>query len=208
MGLSVASALACGGDETIGQRVDRHIDEAKQAGEQALYKTGDAITDNAKKAGDWVAEKHASGELTDSALSALKSVGDGVSEVVSRGKQLAPVAVEIGKVLYAAVDKDVDIEPIYQAIDDEAAMRELDESIHDMPRVETIDGVEVGFKDVSSTDAGTKSSESAYLVVWRQGENLVGFVYRSKTDVNLEQLIAEAPRLVALAQAASSTEPT
>ena len=67
-----------------------------------------------------------------------------------------------------------------------------------MPRVELIDGLSVGFKQLSSVDLGRTSSESAYLVMWRQHDRLIGFVFRSRRDVALADLVREAPRLVAL----------
>ncbi len=67
-----------------------------------------------------------------------------------------------------------------------------------MTRVEPIEGLQVGFKQLSSLDLGKQVSESAYLVVWRQDDRLVGFVFRSRREVALDQLVREAPRLVAL----------
>ncbi len=202
--LASASTLAGCGEETLGQKVDRLTDEAKQAGREALDETAKTVSDKAGEAADWVAQKHASGELSDAALGAMKTAGEGIASVASTGAQLAPVALELGQVLYEVVDKDIEIEPIYQAIDDADKAEALDEDIGDMPRVETIDGLEVGFKDVSSSDAGKRSSASAYLVLWRQGDHLVGFIYRSASEIDIERFMQEAPRLIEKARAATA----
>ena len=57
----------------------------------------------------------------------------------------------------------------------ELALRrsEADTAIQGMTRVEVIDGVQVGFKELSSLDLGHRVTEHAYLVVWRQGDRLV-----------------------------------
>ena len=113
------------------------------------------------------------------------------------------MATEIGKALASAVDSDTMIEPIYQEVSGaspELALgrAEADAAISGMSRVEVIDGLQVGFKELSSLDLGHRVTESAYLVVWRQGDRLVGFVYRSRRDVAIGQLVSAAPRLIGL----------
>ena len=39
---------------------------------------------------------------------------------------------------------------------------------------------------------------SGYLVLWRRGDKLIGFVWKSKRDVDLAVLLGEAPRLMGL----------
>jgi hypothetical protein len=39
--------------------------------------------------------------------------------------------------------------------------------------------------------------------MWRQGDHLVGFVYRSRREIDIEKMVAEAPRLVKLVQTAT-----
>ena len=116
---------------------------------------------------------------------------------------MAPAAIEIGRVLVGAYDKDVDFDPIWRKVDTPEARIALDATIGEMPRVEMIDGLKVGFKDLSSRDTSKSVSESAYLVLWRQADHVMGFVYRSRTTVDIEVLIREAPRLVALARGAT-----
>ena len=118
-------------------------------------------------------------------------------------EQGIPVALEIGKALVGAVDSDTLIEPIYQEVgggSPELAVRrtEADAAIKAMTRVEVIDGLQVGFKELSSLDLGHRVSEQAYLVVWRQDEHLVGFVFRSRRDIKIAEVVALAPKLVAL----------
>ena len=45
-------------------------------------------------------------------------------------------------------------------------------------------------------------SEQAYLVVWRQDDRLIGFIYRSRRSVDLVQLVGLAPRLIGLVRSA------
>lgn len=143
------------------------------------------------------------GELSATTRSWLDgATGDGIEPLVAKGTQLAPVALEIGKVVNDAVDKDYAIEPIYQDVGDEAAQKELDEKLAKMPKTQEIDGVRVGFKQLSEVSSETKVNESAYLVLWRRDDHLVGFVYRSRSEIDVDELFAEAPRLVGLVNSA------
>lgn len=147
------------------------------------------------------------GELTEATKAWLRRGAEAsvssIEAVLQKGEQVVPVALEITRAVVAAIDSDTAIEPIYQEVaggSSELALRrtEADAAIQGMTRVEPIEGLQVGFKQLSSLDAGKQVSESAYLVVWRQDDRLVGFVYRSRREVALDQLIREAPRLVGL----------
>jgi len=161
----------------------------------------------AQAAADWAGELYRSGQLSDTARAWIKSGAaasqSGIEAVLQRGEQAVPVATEIGKTLASAIDSDTMIEPIYQEVSGASpelalARAEADAAISGMTRVEVIDGLQVGFKDLATLDLGHKVNESAYLVVWRQGDRLVGFVYRSRRDIDLAQLVSAAPRLVGL----------
>jgi hypothetical protein len=171
-------------------------DAAKDAGKAA----GEAAANGAGRAKDWVMEKHTSGEISAGTRKMLESAGDGISATVLKGKQLVPAGLELARVAFEAYDKDVDVEAIYQDIGDPAAQAELDAQINGMPRVETIDGLEVGFRDITNRDASKSTTESAYLVTWRQEDKLVGFIYRSKTEIDIEQLVAAMPTVLAKAK--------
>lgn len=160
----------------------------------------------ARVAREW-AEGLNLGELSESAKSWLRrgaeASASGIEAVLQKGEQVVPVAKEIGGALASAIDADTTFEPIYQEVaggPPELSRRrsEVDVAIQGMTRVEPIDGLQVGFKQLSSLDLGHSVSESAYLVMWRQGDRLVGFVFRSRRDVSLPQLVAGAPRLVGL----------
>lgn len=147
------------------------------------------------------------GELSESAKAWLRKGAEastsGIEAVLQKGEQVVPVAVEIGRALGGVVDASTRFEPIYQEVpggSPELAERraEADAAIQDMPHVEVIDGLSVGFKQLSRFDLERHASESAYLVMWRQHDRLVGFVVRSRRDVALAELVREAPRLVAL----------
>ena len=166
------------------------------------------IKDAAAAARGWAAGLRL-GELSESARGWLRAgaaaSSAGIEAVLEKGEQVVPVAQEIGRSVGKAVDVDTAIEPIYQELsggEGDPRRAAVDAAIQAMPRVEVIDGLQVGFKQVSSLDAGRQSSESAYLVTWRQGDRLVGFVYRSRRSLDLQELVAAAPRLVGLVRSA------
>lgn len=203
-------ALALTSSSGCEDAADKAKDAAKEVGDQAADK-GKALAgelgDKAKsKAGELWAETPSSGELSDTAKGIFNkgaaASGEGVEALLARGVQLAPVAFDVGKTLGGFVDSETKIEPIVQNLDDAEAQAELDARIKDMPRVETIDGVDVGFKDVSQWDAAGRETDSAYLILWRKDNRLLGLVYRSHKRINVDKVIAEAPRLLSLVSGA------
>jgi hypothetical protein len=173
---------------------------AKEAGARVQAAGEQLAGDAVDKSQELWAERR--GELSEDAkgifAKGAASSGEGVEAMLQKGKQVAPVALDVAQTLHAAVDGDVDIEPIVQNLDDAQAQAELDRRIADMPRVETIEGVDVGFKEVTQWDTGGRGTESAYLILWRRDARLYGLVYRSNKRINIEKLIAEAPRLINL----------
>lgn len=198
--------------KAAGDLADKTVDASKKAaGELA----DDAVDASKKAAGDLVdATKSGAkslfddvrndGELSASAkawLASQASADDGAIEaVLVKGVQLAPVALEATKVLVDATDSETRIEPIFQKVDGDPS--KTDAAIAGMPRVEAIDGLTVGFKQMDSLDASKKVEHRGYLVMWRHEDHLIGFVYRSTRTIDLEKLVAEAPRLVKLTQKA------
>jgi hypothetical protein len=172
---------------------------SEDAAEQAVDKAKDQAKD---KAGELWAERPATGELSEAAKGIFNKgaeASDGsVEALLAKGVQLAPVAVDIAKTLHSAIDSEIDVEPIVQKLDDYTSQADLDARIADLPRVEAINGLDVGFKDVSQWDTRGRETQSAYLVLWRRDDQLLGLVYRSKKRINVDQLIAEAPRLIGL----------
>jgi hypothetical protein len=209
----VLALPACSEDasqEAVDKLENAAKDKARELGEQAKDKSkelaGD-LGDKAKdKAGELWAERPQSGELSDAAKGIFDkgaTASDGsVEALLANGVQLAPVAFDVAKTLHSAVDSDVEIEPIVQKLDGEQSQAELDARVKDMPRVETIDGVDVGFKDVSQWDTRGHESQSAYLILWRRDDRLLGLVYRSRKRINVDTLVAEAPRLIGLVSGA------
>ncbi|HGG57163.1 MAG TPA: hypothetical protein ENK31_05150 [Nannocystis exedens] len=201
--------------------VHRTIDDASalaKEGAEATDKATAAVKEGSKTASEWAADlQRSSGELSATASrwideGAARAEGSGVTieSILASGKQVAPTALEIGTSLASAVDHDRLLEPIFQRIEpagkDGAAdtlrtSERADRAIAAMPRVEVIDGLTVGFRDLTSTTTGKRVSESGYLVIWRKGDYLVGFVYRSRQTIDIERLIADAPRLIALVRA-------
>ncbi len=181
---AVAPSLACSEDTA---------DKAKDKGKELAGDLGDKAKDKA-------------GELSDAAkgifAKGAEASDSGVEALLAKGEQLAPVAFDVAKTLHGFVDGDIDIEPIVQDLDDEGAQAELDARIKDMPRVETIDGVDVGFKDVTQWDSDGRQTESAYLVLWRRDNRLLGLVYRSNKRIHIDKVVAETPRLLGLVSGA------
>jgi hypothetical protein len=180
--------------------------ERTRAAQEMAEAAGQRTAEAAQAAREW-ASGLGLGELSESAKTWLRrgasASASGIEAVLQKGEQVVPVALEIHRALSAAIDTDTAIEPIYQEVaggPNELALRraEADAAIRGMTRVEPIEGVQVGFKQLSSLDLGKQVSESAYLVMWRQDDRLVGFVLRSRREVAFDGLVREAPRLVAL----------
>ena len=212
---SLAVLLAClvplGCDDTAEKAKDavEKTEKAVEKTQEVIEKTEKTIEKGKETAQDLkdkaaIAKKiledvPKSGELTDSAKNWLKEHSGEMETVVVTGVQIAPVAWEIAKVLNEAVDSETVVEPVFQDVDD---VKKIDEAIDGMPRVEVIDGLNVGFKQLDSTDAKQNVKERAYLVTWRHESHLVGFVYRSQRTVDIETLVKEAPRLISLTKTA------
>jgi hypothetical protein len=196
--------------EDAAKRTNAAIDDAKKSIDDAGKTIDDAkkkatlAVDDAKQATKraWAGLTD-TGELSKSALEWMSSekTKQGIVDVLGKGAQVAPVALEVGKTVNAAVDSETAIEPIYQSLDGRDPA-EVDKAISAMARVEVIDGLKVGFSQLSRTDASVKVDETAYLVTWRADDHVVGLVYRTKRSIDLDLLIKEAPRLVAMTKAA------
>lgn len=175
--------------------------------EKSRQAAGDLVDDAGDRAKSLWDEVPSTGELSDSASAWISRTahraGGGIEAVIVKGKQIGPEALEIGSNLRKAVDSDTAVEPIYQEVDDGGRTAEdVDAAIGDMPRTEVIGGVTVGFKKMDELSEQRSLKERGYLVMWRQGDHLVGFVYRSRREIDIEKIVAEAPRLVTLVQAA------
>jgi uncharacterized phage infection (PIP) family protein YhgE len=175
------------------QKVDELSAQAKAGADKV--KEG---TDKAKALWGDVPESGELSETTKSWLDDQADEGDStIASVIAQGKQVAPVAAEIGESASKVVDSEHLIEPIYQEVDGDESS-EVDKAISDMPRVEVIEGLTIGFKQLDETSADAVVKERGYLVTWREGNHLIGFVYRSKKTIDLEALVAETPRIVGL----------
>ncbi len=183
---------------------------AKQTAAQAqesLEETRRVWAERSAAARAWAEDLSDTGELSNTARAWLsagaEATQDGAESLLVRGEQVAPVAVSIGRSLAEVYDSDTVLEPVYQPIgapgdDPETGNAKADAAIKDMGRVEVVDGVSVGFKDLTSTSTRERVSERGYLVLWRKDDHLVGFVYRSRKTIDLEKLVAEAPKLLGL----------
>ena len=169
-------------------------DDAVDAGKKAVDATKDAV-DASKKAVDdakkWWDDVPDTGELSDKTKAWLaKAADDGeasIEKALADGEQYAPTALQIAQGLSSAVDSETGFEPIYVKVDDKAS---ADEKIGDMPKVQVVDDLTIGLKRVDEWEGLTKNKERGYLVLWREDEHLVGFVYRSRSEINLEKVAA------------------
>jgi hypothetical protein len=115
---------------------------------------------------------------------------------LAEGAGSAQMVAKIAAATAQAVDSETTILPVYRRID--APKEDIDQAIGDMPRTEVIDGVTVGFKQLSSLDTEKHVTEKGYLVLWRKDDHLVGFVYRSKKEIDLGTVVKQAPAIIQL----------
>ncbi len=207
--------------EEATQKVAEGVDAARPYAEAArpyAERAGEAMAEGAEVARPY-AEKAASatrgwldeqlpssGELSASARAWLReTAGDEATESaeawVLRGKQMTDAAREVGSTLNAAVDRDWACEPVIQHVDDASARRQLDEVIDDMPRVEVIDGLAVGFKSIGGQTATGTERDRGLLVLWRRDDHLYGFVLRARRKIDVETLVRQMPRLIRIMEA-------
>ncbi|MEZ4426755.1 MAG: hypothetical protein R3A51_03580 [Nannocystaceae bacterium] len=212
--LSLLLVLSCGGDGAPGEQVDAAKGRASAAAGKARdavteFKgradaTKDAVREKTGVAKAWASDLTHNGTLSETARGWLDGAdGSKIAAIVAKGEQLSPAALAIAGSLAAAYESDTAIEPVYQKIDPasgEVTTKAVDDAIHEMGRVEVIDGVSIGFKELTSTTAEKRVTEKGYLVLWRRDDHLVGFVYRSRKEIDLEKLVADAPRLYGLVE--------
>jgi len=181
--------------KAAGELADKAVDASKTAASDLAT----ATKDGARSLYD---DLRNDGELSSSAKEwfATRASETSIESIVVKGAQLAPVALEASKVLLDAVDRETVIEPIFQKIDDDPA--KVDAAIGDMPRVEVIEDVTVGFRQMERLDSSTHVAQKGFLVMWRHEDYLVGFVYRSTRTIDLDALVAETPRLLRLTEQA------
>lgn len=111
------------------------------------------------------------------------------------GRTVTPTAVALGEALSSAVDSDHVVEPIYRELTPED-IAAVDAAIGDLPRVEVVDGVTVGYKQLDELSLERYHEERGYLVVWRTENRMIGLLYRSSKTIDVDALIALTPRLM------------
>ena len=204
------------------QKTGEVVSEGYQKAKPALEKTGEVIADGVEKAAPvlndagayartWLPEMPTSGELSAQAETWIKAGAGDEARVeywLGKGRQALPPAKEIAKTLNQAVERDYLIEPIFRPFampggsNSAAEIAKVDATIEAMPRVEVIEGLTVGFRKLSADDSEGREKQTAFLVLWRMDQHLVGFVFRSRRKIRVDQLVVEAPRLVSLVKAA------
>jgi hypothetical protein len=197
--LDKAGAAVVAGVDTAVEKGVELAKEGYEASKPTLHVGYVAAVDGLTTAAEHT--KSFSGSLTASSwtwLQAQAAKNESISSIIAHGKQVSGAASEIYTILDAAIDSDTDIEIIYQPIEGDTA--NTDRAIQAMPRVEVIDGLQVGFQDMTGYQGTSRVNESAYMVVWRQGDKLVGFIYRSHSGIKIDLLVKEAPRLITLAR--------
>lgn len=213
--VSEASAQAVeASKKTASELADKASDEATKLGEDAVKATrkaaDDAVEATKQGASSLYDDLRNDGELSRTAKAWLaeQATEGNIVSYVTKGVQLAPAAAEAGKVLVDAVDSDTAVEPIYLHLgqhlgaDEEADLAKVDAAIADMPRVEVVDDVTVGFEQLEGFEGSDHVKERGFLVMWRHQDHLVGFVYRSKRRIDLAAVVAETPRIIRMTQQA------
>jgi hypothetical protein len=176
--------VGCDDDGAARAQADKAAKAAGRAGKAAYAKAREVGRDIADK-GERVHARAV--ELLEPHARRFK---DGIEAIVLGAEQRATVAAKIGAAAAEVVDGDTTIIPIYQGIEDAEARARVDAAIGQMPRSEVIDGLTVGFKELTDLDSQRRTAESGYLVVWRRDNQLIGFIYRSKTTIDFAKLAA------------------
>lgn len=192
MGLLVLAAMGCEGAESaardgLGRAASAAADKSRDLADQASSGAKGKLSELGDEAASYV----------DARLrAAMAGAKDGTIEARLReGKSPALEVVRIAKAVSGSVSSDTTILPIYRPATEVDA---IDAEIRNMPRTEVIDGVTVGFKQVRKLDPSEKVDEEAYLVLWRRGDKVVGFVYQKKTRIDIDTLVKETPKLMRL----------
>lgn len=117
-----------------------------------------------------------------------------VERRLAEGASSAEMIAKIASAVAGVVDSETTILPVYRHTD--ASRQDIDRAIGDMPRTEVVDGVTVGFKQLTSTDTEKHVTEKGYLVLWRHEDHLVGFVCRSRKTIDVATLVERAPAII------------
>jgi hypothetical protein len=189
-----ARARAREGAEEVRDQAREHAREIRErAG--SLRDRAAALEDRAKSlTGEAAALRDRAKDLGRDAIDTIrpyaKTGAGGIENLIVAGKTNAVEAAKLAASVAPAIADGVGFLPIYIDLGGENEQQAMDRAIGNMPRVEVIDGLTVGFR------AFTKRQ---FLVVWRQGARLIGFVYTSLLDVAIGHVVEQAPRLISLA---------
>jgi hypothetical protein len=192
---ALAVALGCGDDPSSSAR--NAVAAAQAAASAQTARAVEAVDAAAKSTRDAAAslwpDVPDTGALSRTALRYLASASDGAAGLVAVGAQLAPVAQRIAQGLDAVVDRELQLEPIVQKLDDPAARAKVDAAIGDMPHHTVVDGVQIGLRDLGGIEGDAHVRERGVLVLWRTEDRMLGFVVRSRRSIDIPTLIREVP---------------
>jgi hypothetical protein len=151
---------------------------------------GSARQELARASESWLAEQ-------------AKSAKPGsIESWVGKGAKALTVAGDLSSAIQDVVERETVVEPIIVDVPEGEAPK-VDAAIEEMPRVEVVDGVQVGFRAIDRLSTEAKSSERAYVVMWRKGDRLYGFFYRSKQTIHVDRVVEHAPKLMAAIEKAA-----
>jgi len=177
--------------EEVQEAAEKTYEVAKEKGAQGVDYASRKIKE---------LRKEDPGELSRDTMTWLKvraeATEESVEAIIVKGEQVAETSKRIHGHLKHIVDSDVQIEPIFQNVADPEAQAKVDKAIGDMPKQTVIDGVTVGLENMSGQRNEDSISKSAYLVLWRRTDYLVGFVYRSEREIDYAELIKRAPSII------------
>jgi hypothetical protein len=129
---------------------------------------------------------------------ATASQRDSVAAWLADAPPELAVSLEVASVLVGAIETDFEITPIVRKVEGPEDEAEIDRAIGALPSVEVTDGLKIGFQRMTKTDVDVDESKQAYLITWRDGDQVVGLVLKTRRAIDLEELRAEIPRLVRL----------
>ena len=169
-------------------------DRARAEKRDLTRKAGERVGDVKDRIGGMLGRAEAAG---DDAIAILRPYAeksrDHAENLIVDGKQQAGKAAAIAAAVAPKVAQGVGIRPIYVEVGAGGDGAAIDAAIGRMPRVEVIDGLTVGFRALGKRQV---------LVAYRRDDHLVGFVYTSLTDMIIEHVIDQAPRLIPLVKLA------
>lgn len=184
--LSAAAAVACD-TSAVEQEAKAQASAAASAVAQGKEQAGLAL--------DGAGERLEQSTRVWLAAQGASAKPGSIESWLGNGTKALNVVGALSSAIQSSVERETVVQPIVQDVPEGEAPK-VDAAIAEMPRVEVIGGVQVGFRQADELSTEAKTSERAYLVMWRREGRLYGFFYRSKQTVHLDKVVEHAPKLM------------